>query len=243
MKFTQRQSGFSLTEVLMAVGILTIGMMLVATMFPLGMRFTSLAAERTIAGIVADEAFAKIQIFGVDVTKTVNNEFKDFNDVSYYAIDANEYSYPSTDPNNTDLSQYYWSAICRKISSEPNDTMVQVIVFVGRKRAAAQKFDVGGTEYDYPMADLLAVNAGPGSDELTISDSSLETYVNPPANIVDDSDGRIYRVIAREDNVIQLDRDFDTTTPPEPENIWIMSRPISGGKNADIDVFQKIIKF
>ncbi|MCX5632105.1 MAG: prepilin-type N-terminal cleavage/methylation domain-containing protein [Phycisphaerae bacterium] len=61
-----KNSGFSLTEVLMAVGILSIAMMLIATMFPVAIYLTSVASERTMAAIVADGAFAKIQLYGVD---------------------------------------------------------------------------------------------------------------------------------------------------------------------------------
>ena len=57
--------GFSLTEMLIATGIMAIGLVLIATIFPVGVKLTGLSAERSIAAVAADEAFAKIQLHGL----------------------------------------------------------------------------------------------------------------------------------------------------------------------------------
>ena len=44
-----RRDGFSLTEVLLAVGILAVGMLFIASVFPVSIYFTTVATERTIA--------------------------------------------------------------------------------------------------------------------------------------------------------------------------------------------------
>ena len=47
----------------MAVGIMAVGMVFIAGVFPVGIHFTTIATERTIAAVVADEAFAKIKLY------------------------------------------------------------------------------------------------------------------------------------------------------------------------------------
>jgi prepilin-type N-terminal cleavage/methylation domain-containing protein len=67
-----KQSGFSLTEVLLAVGVMAVGMVVVASIFPAALYFATLSTEKTIASAVADEAFAKIRMYDVSIYD--NNE-------------------------------------------------------------------------------------------------------------------------------------------------------------------------
>ncbi|MBM4104673.1 MAG: prepilin-type N-terminal cleavage/methylation domain-containing protein, partial [Planctomycetes bacterium] len=60
-----RQKGFSLTEVLMATGILAIGLMLVAMAFPVGVKLVSVSTERAIADAAIGEAAAKMRLYGI----------------------------------------------------------------------------------------------------------------------------------------------------------------------------------
>ena len=57
--------GFSLTEVLLAAGILMIGFMMIAGTLPVGVKLTAMGTERTIGAVAADEAFAKVRLFGL----------------------------------------------------------------------------------------------------------------------------------------------------------------------------------
>src|SRR3989304_725254 len=63
---THDARGFSLTEVLLAMGTLAVGMLFIAGVFPVSIHFTTVASERTIAAAVADEAFAKIKLYGIN---------------------------------------------------------------------------------------------------------------------------------------------------------------------------------
>jgi prepilin-type N-terminal cleavage/methylation domain-containing protein len=153
MSSKQKNNGFSLTEILIAVGILSVGMVFIAGVFPAGLYFSTVATERTIAAVAADEAFAKIKIYALgdpcnaaDDIQPGNlniNQMKDFNSAAFPATaaitDANEFSYPSG--TNIDISdkQYCWSALCRLTEqynavSNPNPP-VQKTVFVKIVRA------------------------------------------------------------------------------------------------------------
>jgi len=59
----QFKKGFSLTEVLMAAGILVIGFMMIAMIYPVGIKLAASATERTIGVVVAEEAVAKLKIY------------------------------------------------------------------------------------------------------------------------------------------------------------------------------------
>lgn len=236
-----KHNGFSLTEVLMAVGILSIGMMLIATMFPVGIYLTSMAAERTMAAAVADEAFAKIQLYGLDTSSPGWNSPQyanctDYNNVSAVAIDPNEFSYPSVDPCATANPQYYWSALCRLKDPADPYMLYQVTVFVARK--TSQNLMYLGSERP-EVINISVQQTGP-QNELQIITAGQEKYINPPTTILDNATGRLYRVVDRVNNMVTLDRDW---TGAAPTLIWLVPPPDSGGKNAGIEVYQRIMRF
>jgi hypothetical protein len=50
----------------MAAGILVIGFLLIAGTFPVGVKLTAVATERSIGAIASEEALAKIDLYGID---------------------------------------------------------------------------------------------------------------------------------------------------------------------------------
>ena len=93
MKKLHNRNGFSLTEVVLSVGTLAIGMIFIAGVFPAAIHFTTIATERTVAAIVADEAFAKTRLYAIgdpgasddiDLNGLLIDEFKDFNDINIF---------------------------------------------------------------------------------------------------------------------------------------------------------------
>lgn len=244
-----RKNGFSLTEVLLAVGTLTIGMVFIAGVFPVAIHLTTVATERTIAAVAADEAFAKISLYGVDLGELDDNELRDFNDalLPVVEIDSDEFAYPS----NTEVTarQYYWSALCRlseeRTGVNPNPP-VQVIVFISRMPSTHLEYPDpdGSGEVDRPMPVKVGVSSGGQDSELDI-DEDYKGFVNDGSRIVDDATGRIYRVLERypyDDNRILLDRDWDDETP-DPDEIWVVPPPVNGGRYPCIAIYQKIIRF
>lgn len=69
MRRRKKQNGFSLTEVLLATGILAIGFVLIAMIFPAGIKLTSMAAEKTLGPAIAEEAAAKMRLAGLDLSR------------------------------------------------------------------------------------------------------------------------------------------------------------------------------
>ena len=149
MKMNKAQKGFSLAEVLMATGILALGLAFIAGVFPAGIHYTIISTERTMATVVADEAFAKVRLYGVDVNLPPPAGTGKLPDVGLGILGFwrflsavppsqahREFLYPSDIDVNPDDSdkQYCWSALCRRVmGARRGETLVQITVFVCRK--------------------------------------------------------------------------------------------------------------
>lgn len=262
MNSEPKNDGFSLTEVLLAVGILAVGMIFIAGVFPVGIHFTTIATERTQAAVVADEAFAKVRLYGVYFDPTwlatgPTTTCFDFNDVLSVDLNPNEFAYPSTDTGITQ-KQYYWSALCRRV--DLTSRLVQVTVFVSRKIGADARYRDPANPPDnsfavpYPMPVPVDVDFLPSGrpDELLIVDVVAgfdeATLINDGYTIVDNQTGQLYRVLERypspDDRIILLDRPWQGGDLSAPLGwIWVIPPPVNGGRYPCISVFQKVIRF
>jgi type II secretory pathway pseudopilin PulG len=257
-----RKKGFSLTEVLLAVGTLAIGMLFIAGTFLAGIHFTTIATERTIAAVAADEAFAKIKLFGGIDTNWLSAlrpaECNDFSEL--VPLNPDEFAYPST--NTVFDKQYYWSALCRR--ADPN--LVQVTVFVSRKVSSAARYWKRNTnmwpvllQLPYPSpVDVNVVQDSllPNPYELFIIDLNPPpadtvdeaTFINDGYTIVENTTGQIYRVLERLEsqpgtgifNRIILDKPW---LGGPAGSVWVVPPSITGSRGPCIVVYQTEMRF
>ena len=263
MRRNARQYGFSLMETLLAVSTLAVGMVFVGGTFLTGIYLATVSTERTIAAVAADEALAKIRLHGLDPNIPVDECTRGAEivaipfDMGYPSIDA----YDVNDPNAINWTQRYsWDVLCRRL--QPDSRLVQVTVFVSRlignnTRYWARETDANDLEQvRRPHAVRIKVlqETDDEDDELTIEDIVTsddideETFVNDGATIVDNKTGQIYRVLERyaeHSDRIRLDRPWegDSLAGPDGGWIWVIPKPVEGGRSPWIAVYQEVVRF
>jgi len=241
MKSKQQYKGFSLTEVLLAVGILAIGMIFISGTFLTGIHFATIATERTIAAVAADEAFAKIRLYGVSLTNPnlLVDKLVPFEVLN--PIAAEEFAYPST--KSLVQKQYYWSALCRQVNSNPANRLVQVTVFISRKVGNRSTYP-GGAVRPVPVEVGVSTVAGAGNQyKLMINVPGEEIFINGGRTIADSQTGRLYRVLQRDadaPNIIVLDSIWQGGLSG---SVWVVPPPLGGGRYPCIAIYQKVIRF
>ena len=254
MNSNQRNKGFSLTEVLMAIGIMVVGMLFVAGVFPVAIYLTTRASEQTMASTVADEAFAKIRLIASDPNCIIYSS--DFNNVNSSSFETavnkkrlqfwqiyttasftkrladDEFAYPSTNPNFSTPKHFYWSAICRRPSLLLSDKQVQVTVFVSKTAGS------GATYWDpnTNKSELKIIEAIPQPKAMR-----LEVAYSTSSNRLDElvikdrwSDDVPHEKILINDGTIIVDdatgqiyRVLERYAPPKDDTI-LLDRPWSG---------------
>jgi type II secretory pathway pseudopilin PulG len=248
-----RKKGFSLTEVLLAVGTLAIGMLFIAGTFLAGVHFTTIATERTIAAVAADEAFAKIKLYdpnfaGLPLGRQTPLEMIRLKNGAFFPPD--EFAYPSTRANPEE-KQYYWSALCRRVAPDPNRS-VQVTVFVCRKVGASTKYRNPAdpcnpaVAVDYPMPVRVGVSGAVGSNVLNIENIENISWINDGYTIVENTTGDKYRVLERVEsqpgifNRIILDKPW---LGGQSGSVWVVPPSITGSRGPCIVVYQTVLRF
>jgi hypothetical protein len=252
---SRRYCGFSLIEVLLAVGTLAIGMIFIGGTFLVAIHLSGVSADQTTATIVANEAFAKIKIFRVNPAACAVDSQTLFETLMSWpvpgsppvtgSIDPNEFAYPST--RTLSQKQYFWSALCRRDPNDPAQRTLQVTVFVSRKVGA-------GTRYRDPLAPLnpnkwidrpvampVGVSGAIGDPVLTITGDA--SWIGTGYTIVENSTGEVFRVVNQGPGPqIALDPD-----KPWRWNgagvVWVVPPPVGRGKGPCIAVYQGEVRF
>jgi hypothetical protein len=129
-------------------------------------------------------------------------------------------------------------------------------VFVSRKISLNLSYDAPDLEHavndsqygrpvglsDRPRVVRFAVAAAGADNELEIA---ADVPISDGSTIVDNNTGRIYRVLERYESrrdkppTILLDRPWEGTA----ESVWLVSRPVGGGRDPCIAVYQKVMRF
>lgn len=252
----RRHIGFSLTETLLAVATLAIGLVFIAGTFLTGVYFSTTSTERTVAAVAADEALAKIRIAAPDPNglglKT--DGFVLYRPMAATAADE-EHLYPSTrlEPQR----QYSWSMICRRMSA--GSRLVQCTVFISRQTAGATYWvRKEGTEWPQlgtaGLPQPVRVNIVPGAATANAAEVSLQdavatdgvdelAFVNDGSILVDDKTGQMYHVMERYANApdkVRLDRSW---TGGADGWVWVVPPATSGGRNPVVAVYQEVLRF
>jgi len=244
MRTKRNKKGFSLIEVLMAVGTLAIGMIFIGGTFLVGIYFSTIATERTIAAVAADEAFAKIRIFRVNLNDPnladINriNQQTPFRSVVLNPIDPNEFAYPSI--KILAESRYCWSALCRRVDPNPSDRRVQVTVFVCRKVGSGTAYH-GNVGRPIPMK--VGVTGSVGDVVLTINEPGKINWINDGYTIVENGTGKTYQVVGRAVDSAPLNEITLAQPWQGGDTVWVVPPPIDRGRGPCIVVYQKVIVF
>jgi hypothetical protein len=262
MEDSRRQSGFSLIETMLAVGTLAIGMVFVAGTFMAGVYFASVSTERMIATVVTDEALAKITLYGLDPNdaKLKIDGFVPYEDLC--AMDANEFCYPSV--TGQAYREYSWSALCRRARSDSR--LVEFTIFISRLAGPNASYWLRSTAGDLPTQTnpmtktpplprpvLVHVvrAAGTLTNQMSIQDAGLtgkgneSAFIDSGSTFVDDATGQIYRVLNLDGNVLTIDPQWRDTAQTAATDtwVWVVPRPVSGGRNPLVTVYQRVIRF
>jgi Tfp pilus assembly protein PilV len=240
MKKVQHRA-FSLTEVLLAVATLSIGMIFIGGTFFTAIHFTTLATERTIAAVAADEAFAKIKLYGVNLSdpNLASDRLTRFEALNPIAPD--EFLYPST--KTVGEKQYCWSALCRSAASGSANRLVQVTVFVSRKVGTSTTYPGGAIRPTAVQVAVAAVAGAGNQNKLAIVTPADQAFIDGGSTIVENRTGALYRVVQRDaaaPDTIVLDRVWQGAAA---DSVWVIAPPVGGGRYPCIAIYQKLISF
>ncbi|MFA6135358.1 MAG: type II secretion system protein [Phycisphaerae bacterium] len=180
---TTRRGGFSLAELMIAIGIMGVGITLVATIFPTALKQNEFSNNDTMGTLIAENGLAMAQAL---VTKSFMNttyppstpdtlhviaDEEPNHCAAPYPIDANQQHYPTfplADPNAAYAPYQGYVVLGRKASTDANANDYQLVVVSYAKRAG------GIVKAESVDASIL------GSNKLNITNNMAAVKVGTP---------------------------------------------------------------
>lgn len=126
--------GFTLIEIMLALGVLGIGMVMVASIFPAAIKQTQTSDRNTKAMVIADNARAILEMHLSQAGLAGHLSAAEFGEVTFgdtgaEFIHPDDSWYPSGDPAVVDNGRYGWLALVRQVRPGANDYQVAVIPY------------------------------------------------------------------------------------------------------------------
>lgn len=214
---------------LLATAIMAVGLVMIATIFPVGVKLTGMSVHRSIAAVAADEAFAKVRLYGLrdfaNWPETEPNALSDYRYAApddpdtgtYRTADWKEFLYPSAVVPPQERAKYHWSALCRR-DTETGQNAVQITVFVTHKTVGGMNYhqllyDGAGYTPDQtapwptPVRISVSFDTSAGKERILylVDDDNYtvteaQSFFDENYTIVDDYTGRIYRILEKRDD-------------------------------------------
>ena len=262
MKQTNK-TAFTLTEVLISMGIFAVGMVLVMSVFPLGLSLTVQNAEQTIASAAADSFENKIKILAPTSSatnftalnfRTIQSVF----DLSGDGVSDSVFLYPSD--TVADDGVYVICAIGKLVSSPD----VRLIEFVCRKSYKSNLYRTTDDPLSSDKDDWEALpepvkvemdkdidTDKPGNilkldnDWINMSNPAWTDFIVPNSLIVADNTGdqfKVEEVLA--DGFFRINKFLTDADRANIEFIWLVPPAANGGnKSPAVAVYESIIEF
>ncbi len=244
-------AGLSLVELLIAIGILGVGMTLIGAAFPAGVAMSIAVSDETTSQMVFQKAVAEIKAqlsisgggSGLLGTELVTMPEGDFSDIS----DSRKLSTNSS---------FSWSALVRRMAaSGPMGNLCQVVIVVSRRPSGSPNFvDDGGGDSELPeLRKIFCTGSDATARTLDIASGDFGMVPNG-GYIIDSATGTAYIIISRNDGASEktvtllaeppLDSEI-TATPIGGRDFWVVPGPYDGSnygpKSPAIRVFQAML--
>lgn len=223
--------GFSLTEVLLAVATIAVGMLFIGGAFLLGVHYSVFTTEQTVAGIVAREAVTTIQLRGVYNASLlgVDRQTVYTTDRQGIQLTVDERLYPQIKGLSNQARQYYWQALVMRDQDDP--CCIIATVFICRLVSGGYLGQNGQIDFPEP----LMVSLSPSGKGLTPDRSGL---IYDGGLLVRDKDGLICRPGRLDGTKESFTLSPERIASDASGSYWLISPPADKGKDPTLAVYQ-----